>query len=134
MSNWTYSQSTGVITNGQTVGHGYSGAGEGKNNPAMDHVENVGPTPRGWFTMAERLECTSLPCADCHGQEKHKHGPDVIRLIPDPENEMHGRAGFLCHGDNLTHTASEGCIVQDHTTRMAMHQSADRRIQVVEEV
>lgn len=44
---WTYAQETGDLQqDGKHISTGYSGANEGKNNPAMDNVPNVGPIPR----------------------------------------------------------------------------------------
>ena len=119
----TYEQAAGRLTNlDELIGIGYAGTGAGRNNPAMDNVENTGPLPRGWYTLAEEFECRKLlgegeVCVNCRGAGKHRHGPDVIRLAPDEENEMHGRAGFLIHGDNVLHDASQGCIVLDHNAR-----------------
>jgi len=119
---WTYQQSTGLMTDagGSVSVYGYSGAGEGKNNPAMQDQHNVGPIPCGRYTITGP-ECThGVPCGDCHGIQTHHHGPLVLRLTPDPSNEMFGRAGFLIHGDNQTHTASEGCIILPRTIREAI--------------
>ncbi len=132
----TYEQLTGKLTNGtELVGAGYSGTGEGRDNPAMDHVESVGPLPRGWYTLADEFECqeqldTAEVCVNCRGAGKHRHGPDVIRLVPDEANEMHGRAGFLIHGDNVLHDASEGCIVLARNARARALQIGGR-LQVV---
>lgn len=43
---WTCAQKTGELQqDGEHVATGYSGAGEGKNNPKMQSVRNVGPIP-----------------------------------------------------------------------------------------
>ena len=39
----------------------------------------------------------------------HETKADMIRLIPDPGNDMHGRSGFLIHGRGPR--GSDGCIV-----------------------
>ncbi len=80
---------------------------------------NVGPLPHGLYTLGEEFT--------------HTHaGPISMRLESDPTNEMFlGRAGFLLHGDNATHTASEGCIVMPHDIRVKMAASEDRRLEVV---
>jgi hypothetical protein len=46
---WTYSESTGALTNptGVVAGTGYSGCGAGYNNPAAQGTDNVGPIPQG---------------------------------------------------------------------------------------
>lgn len=134
---WSFQQSTGFIKqDGATVETGYSGTGAGRCNPAMQDVPCVGPVPRGWYSWGN-LECRNTlqpgeDCRDCGGIGHHKHGPDILRLTPDPENEMHGRAGFLVHGDNFTHTASEGCIIASHPTRLKMAESTVKRLEVIE--
>jgi hypothetical protein len=88
---------------------GYSGNGEGLNNPAMQNAHAVGPLPQGSYTIQP-------PHAD------PKVGPIAMRLAPAPANEMFGRGDFLIHGDNAqaNHTASEGCIVLAHDARVAI--------------
>ena len=105
-----YQQSTGILTHdGEEMATGYAGCGEGLNNPAMQDVHKVGPLPQGLYTILP-------PCTD------PKVGIIAMRLIPDPANEMYGRADFFCHGDNeaMNHTASEGCMVMPHNTRVAI--------------
>ncbi len=116
---WTYQQSTGEMTspNG-AVSTGYSGHGDGKNNPDMQDVPKIGPIPQGLYTIGPSYT------------DPHK-GPCVMRLTPDPDNEMFGRAGFLIHGDNPQHDASEGCIIQGPTTRHAIAASTDKRLEVI---
>lgn len=104
---WTYSQSSGVIThNGTAIGRGYSGRGEGVNNPAMQNVAMVGPCPQGIYSIGQ-------------AHTEPKLGPVAMRLTPAANNEMFGRAGFFIHGDNVAddHTASEGCIIIERDIR-----------------
>ena len=120
---WTHSQSTGVTTNPDegVTGHGYAGNGDGKNNPAMQNVEGIGPLPRGRYTIG--------PAYD------HPHlGPVTMNLTPDPANEMYGRSEFRIHGDSKAApgTASKGCIVQNHSVRDAINASDDKDLEVVE--
>lgn len=122
---YTYEQSTGKLyssISGGLVGTGYAGSGVGKNNPAMQHLHNVGPLPRGMYTIIGPPRDTPL------------HGKYVLILIPDEGNEMYGRSGFLCHGDSIKEpgTASEGCMVQAHDTRVMMWEGGDHRLQVVD--
>lgn len=122
---WTYSQQTGELQqDGKHVARGYSGAGEGKNNPALDHLSNVGPIPRGNWTVAG-------PPFDTRD-----HGPYVLRLDPDPETETHGRSGFLIHGDSKTHpgNVSQGCIILPRAIREQVWLSGDRKLEVVPEI
>jgi RHS repeat-associated protein len=108
-----YSQSgrTFICTNaaGQTYASctGYSGKGQGLNNPAAQNQPNVGPLPQGSYIV---------------GGTTNRRGPNTRPLIPDPSNNMYGRAGFLLHGDNaaLNNTASEGCIIIPPQCRTAV--------------
>lgn len=119
---WIYEQATGhLIYNGEVVGMGYSGHAEGKNCPAMQDRRGVGPIPRGLYTI-------STPFDD------DDHGKYVMRLWPNPKNQMFGRAGFLMHGDSIEHpgAASEGCIVMPRSVREQVWESGDKTLQVVD--
>jgi hypothetical protein len=115
-------QSTGRFTLADgTVSEGYTGHGEGKNNPAMQDVKNVGPLPRGRYVGI----CLWNP---------HPHvGAYAIELHPDSSNEMFGRSGFFLHGDSIEHPgeASDGCIIQPRAIREAFWTSDDHVIEVV---
>lgn len=121
---WTYCQRTGELhQDGKHVGTGYSGAGEGKNNPSLEHVANVGPVPCGnWIIAGPPLDT-------------HEHGPYVLRLNPEPNTETHGRSGFLIHGDSKRSpgTASQGCIILPRVLREQMWESGDRELEVIAE-
>ena len=117
---WTASENNGV----QPLGVGYSGHGDGLNNPAMQDAHGVGPLPEGFYTI---------------GEPKHPidHlGPLAMPLIPDAANEMHGRSAFFVHGDNrlANHTASDGCITLRATARSAINASTDKRLHVIAKV
>lgn len=114
---WRYNSTTGELShNGNVVAHGYSGGGAGRNNPDMEAVPNIGPVPVGTHNVGPAYDTTT-------------HGPHVMRLTP--QGDTHGRSGFLVHGDNRTHTASEGCIILDRTTRDQISGSHDTTLQVV---
>jgi hypothetical protein len=124
---WRYEQKTGRLLHyendeatAERVAIGYAGAGEGKNNPAMQDVQNVGPLPVGKYTIGEPSDTKT-------------HGPYVLHLTPDPENEMFGRSGFLIHGDSVVQpgTASEGCMIFSRTVRERVWDSGDRQLEVV---
>lgn len=112
-----YSQSMGTMTriSGSAMDEiaafdgGYSGHGDGLNNPAAQDQHNTGPIPQGKYTI-------SPPRAD------EKVGPMTLRLTPAPDNEMFGRGDFLIHGDNAhaNHTASHGCIIFPPAVRAAI--------------
>jgi hypothetical protein len=64
-----------------------------------------------------------------------KCGPDCIRIrpaVPAFGDEItkwcRNPLSFLIHGDNLTHTANEGCIVTTNADRRSMWDSLDRMI------
>lgn len=118
---WRYSQSSGWLSHdGENVIEGYSGAGDGKNNPAMQDVHNVGPIPVGTYVIGAPSDTKT-------------HGPYVLHLTPDPGNEMFSRAGFLVHGDSVVNpgTASEGCIIVPRKVREQVWDSGDRTLVVV---
>lgn len=115
---WQYDSTTGQLSlNGKVVATGYSGAGAGRNNPAMENVPNVGPIPAGDYTIGSPYDTRT-------------HGPHVMRLTPQG-HDARGRSGFLIHGDNRTHTASQGCIILDRATRDQISNSHDSALQVV---
>jgi hypothetical protein len=119
---WTYHQATGALYRDDVnFGNGYSGHGEGKNKHDMQDMHNVGPIPVGNYTIEGPPYDTTT------------HGPFVLRLVPDPENEMFGRSGFLIHGDSVKApgTASEGCIILSRDVRERIWQAADRALAVV---
>jgi hypothetical protein len=107
---FVYSQSSGnflyVHTDGSTyqIATGYSGNTIYANNPDAQIDKGLGPLPQGEYTLT--------------AYDNHK-GPETIFLAPDPSNNMYGRDNFLIHGDNgqNNHSASEGCIILDRTTR-----------------
>lgn len=118
---WTYVQLDGDFSHeGQHVGFGYAGRGEGKNNPVMQSVKGIGPLPVGVY-RAEAPE------------DHPTVGRYAIHLIPDPANEMYGRASFFMHGDSSEHPglASHGCIVLARAFRAQFWNSGDHMIRVV---
>jgi Protein of unknown function (DUF2778) len=122
---WTYAQKTGELQqDGKHVATGYSGAGEGKNNPDLQSARNVGPIPQGGWTIAGPPVNTP------------EHGPYVLRLTPQEKTETFGRDGFLMHGDskNAPGTASHGCVIMPRTVREQVWNSGDRDLQVVAEI
>lgn len=116
---WKYVQTTGdLFLNGEYMETGYSGAlPDGKNNPDMECVRNVGPIPRGYYNI---------------GPVENKPTPMTLRLIADMPNYCNpARSGFLIHGDNATHTASQGCIILGRNMRRTIAESGDNRLLVV---
>lgn len=121
---WTYSQSTGEMrgADGSLLASGYSGKGDGKNNPAMERIPDVGPIPAGLYHINPPIDTI-------------EHGPFVLTLIPNEWNEMFDRGGFLIHGDSVEHPgeASEGCIVLSRPARERIAETiaTDNLLQVV---
>jgi hypothetical protein len=119
---WTYEQATGKFytPDGFLTAFGYSGRADGKNNPEMQSVPNVGPIPEGIYSIG-RPEDTLT------------HGPFVLPLTPDPSNQMFSRGGFLIHGDSIVApgSASEGCIILPRLVRNEIAASLDRTLKVI---
>lgn len=115
---WTYNQRTGTLTapDGQVAAtDGYSGAGQGRNNPGMENQPNVGPIPRGSYRIRSARHSAHT-------------GPVSMDLAPNVGTDTYGRSAFLIHGDNLTHTASHGCIILRRDVRVQINQSTDREL------
>ena len=118
---WIYNQSNGTFSqDGQVVGHGYSGLGVGKNNPALQNLADVGPIPQAIYEIGPPFDTTT-------------HGPHVMALSPAEGANTFGRSGFLIHGDSMEHlgAASHGCIILAHDVRVLVSSSGDTQLQVV---
>lgn len=120
---WTYEQATGAVLDETNTYResGYSGFGEGKNNPDMQDVAGVGPIPRGLFTIEPPHNSPHV-------------GPFAMCLTPIGE-QMHlfGRDNFLIHGDSKEHPgeASHGCIILPRALREKIWNSGCHQIEVV---
>jgi hypothetical protein len=124
---WTYVQKTGeLLHDGLRVALGYSGFDDpksgrnGKNNPELASVEEVGPIPVGKYFIGTPHDTLT-------------HGPFVLPLKPDLGNEMFGRTAFLIHGDSVVEpgTASRGCIIMNRAVRTQVAASGDKALQVI---
>jgi hypothetical protein len=118
---WTYDQLSGALgRDGQHVATGYSGFGEGKNNPDKEQVHDVGPIPKGVYGIGPPHDTDT-------------HGPHVMPLTPEPGTHTFGRDGFLIHGDSVhaPGTASLGCIILGPTIRNQISASGDQQIEVI---
>ena len=127
---WSWEQRTGrLLLNHNLVGIGYSGADDdnkddpddAKNNPELQAQKNVGPIPRGRYRIGAPFN-------------HQLRGPYCLRLDPLPGTETFGRDGFLIHGDSIRApgTASHGCIILARAHRVAIWESGDRVMEVVE--
>ena len=107
---WSWDQSEGALyMNGALVARGYSGRGQGRNNPAMEAVRAIGPIPAGRWRIAPP-------------RTSPRTGPHVMDLTPI-DHDAHGRSAFQIHGDNATGDASSGCIVLPRATRETISKS-----------
>jgi hypothetical protein len=118
-----YIQASGYWSHdGQLLGQGYSGHGEGVNNVNFESVSNFGPIPRGWYVLGSAID--------------HPHlGPVVIPIEAALGTETFGRGGFFVHGDDVHHVgeevASHGCIILPRPVREAIATSGDIDLDVV---
>jgi hypothetical protein len=116
---WAYKQSNGLLTNdGVFEGTGYSGTGDGRNNPAMQNIPNVGPIPQGSYTIG--------PAYD----DENGLGPCVMHLDPIQGTETFGRSLFRIHGNNVNNDASHGCVILGPAIRHLIAASDDRTLLV----
>jgi hypothetical protein len=109
---WRYDQTSGDISHdGSYEGRGYSGHGEGRNNPALEAKPMVGPIPGGLWAIGSPYTHPKL-------------GPLVMNLTP-VGHDARGRSLFRIHGDNSqgNESASEGCIVAGRAIRQAIADS-----------
>lgn len=120
---WTWDQSAGLMLDpdGKRYCGGYSGKGEGLNNPAMQHVVATGPIPQGMWRIGP-LEAKSK-----------RTGRNISRLEPLPGTNTFGRSAFQIHGDNAkgNRTASSGCIIIAPQFRISMINSPVNLLKVV---
>jgi hypothetical protein len=122
---WTYAQKTGdLLQDGQKIATGYSGFDNGKNNPSMQAVPDMGPIPQGeWAIVGPPVNTPD-------------HGPFVLHLQPAPTTNTFGRSGFLMHGDSIESPgcASHGCIIMARTVREQVWNSGDTDLEVIPDV
>jgi hypothetical protein len=116
---WIYEIATGTLLDpeGNFAGTGYSGMGEGRNSPALCDVAFEGPIPPGGYGVGP-------------AHTDPRRGPMVMGLSPLPGTDTLGRDGFLIHGDNKTHTASEGCVILGPAIRQQIAASTDKTLTV----
>lgn len=97
------------------LGPGYAGKGVWRNNPYRQDVHMLGPLPTGVYRIGKPVD---------HPEEAPELGKYVMKLVPDPGNNMFGRSGFYCHGENPAHfgESSDGCVVMDAVSRVKIGQ------------
>lgn len=120
---WTYSQSTGKLSQSRVgyVATGYAGNGQWKNNPEAEGIRDHGPIPRGRWRIVSMSE-----------PGDKTHGGAYLRLEPAFGTKTYDRSGFLVHGDSVSEpgTASQGCIILPRLIRWAIWGSGDRDLEV----
>ena len=118
----TFSQSSGLITDeaGEHVALGWSGRGEGKDNPAQQDIRCQGPLPQGLYRVGTWGQHPRL-------------GPLVAHL-EQIEGETFGRDAFYIHGPSSVNYGQEsmGCIVVPRVGRQRVHDLAPDFIRVTE--
>ena len=111
-----YVQSTGTLAlqgPGYTkvIATGYSGYGDHKNNPDSQCFKDLGPIPRGDWTIGPPEDFTGESGAVMH---------TCMRLSPKAGTDACGRKNFWIHGGNAAGTSSQGCIVLKPNEREAI--------------
>lgn len=102
---------------GSKIDVGYSGHGEGRNNPEMEGVADIGPIPRGLYRIIKPA------------YSDKKLGPMVMKLEPIDHDAL-GRSLFRIHGNNHTDDASHGCPVLGPIGRGQIAASEDDELEV----
>lgn len=120
---WKWDQKKGQLldANGSWIANGYSGYMEGKNNPSMQDIHDVGPIPKGAWLIGEILH------------DGGHMGPNVLPLRAMPGTDTFGREGFFIHGDSIHDPgdASRGCIILPLWARLRIAGSGDRALVVL---
>ena len=113
MKTFIYFQHSGIMLddNGQQVAIGWSGNGEGKNNPAMQDVHNVGPLPQGMYKVGD-------------WQPTHPRLGPWVAALTQVAGQTFGRSAFYIHGPSTDPAKfgqeSEGCIVVPRSMRLVL--------------
>ena len=118
---WEYSQYSGTLRRDGVVIYvgGYSGAGYAKDRPEMENLANIGPIPRGTWTIGRAYRSRTK-------------GEITMDLTPYGHS-AHNRTNFRIHGDSISHpgNASEGCIILPFEMRKLIAESGDHLLSVV---
>lgn len=117
---WRWQQSTGNLYKDEAfIFSGYSGHGEGVNNPLLQQIHNVGPLPLGLWEIMSAFDSSQF-------------GECVMRLLALEDTNDFGRGGFLIHGDEKEfpgeHKASHGCLVLPLTIRQQIAKGDDKQL------
>jgi hypothetical protein len=119
---WTWDQSAGLMLDpdGKRFAGGYSGRGEGLNNPQSQDDRGIGPVPQGMWQIGNL-------------RRSSRTGPNIMDLTPLPGTVTFGRSAFQIHGDNGkgNRSASSGCIILGPQFRTVIGNSPVRLLKVV---
>lgn len=117
---FTFHQRSGLFEGNGLSYVGYSGTGEGRNNPDYQSVPQVGPIPVGTYDIGAVRTSSRL-------------GPLVLDLSPTDNTDTLGRSLFRIHGNNKANDASHGCIILPPWIRLAIDKTKgeERKVQVV---
>ena len=116
---WVYYQKTGKLEyKGHHIATGYSGAPGHKNDPSSESKKDLGPIPRGVYSLHSPINSP-------------RTGPYAIPLSPIGHS-AHGRTHFQIHGDSRRNpgTASSGCIILPRSVREKIWKSGVKTIEV----
>lgn len=122
---WTYTISTGLLTDGRRIIHAYSGSpGKWKNNPDFVRDRGLGAIPPGDYTIGPLFFSSHS-------------GRGTMHLTPQAGTETLDRSGFEIHGDSISHpgAASHGCICtitpSGYDDREYVSKSGDSHLRVI---
>lgn len=107
---WTWKQAAGQLWRGEKlIAKGYAGAPGHKNKTESEGLRNKGPIPRGLWRMKSVIM-------------QHKRLGSYVIVLEPVSHDALKRSAFLVHADNVNRpgTASEGCIILDRITRIAL--------------
>lgn len=122
---YTYSSRAGTLTrDGTLLGTGFSGRDAGYNNPDLEAEHDVGPIPRGVWTIGAPITHPEL-------------GSLAMPLAPQSGVNPFGRTGFYMHGWSVDPAkkleSSHGCICMARPVRVGIAASLteDNQLEVV---
>lgn len=110
-------------------GTGYSGRGDGLNNPNMQDVPHVGPIPRGTYFIS--------PMEPVIITQDGTRLLNAMRLTPDAATQAYlkkiGRGGFIMHGGDFEEMdSSTGCPIIRPNERSNVARSRVNFLRVVQ--
>lgn len=120
---FVYFQHSGIMLDddGAQIAIGWSGNGNGKNNPAAQDQHNVGPLPQGTYSVGA-------------WQASHPRLGPWVAPLTQTSGDTFGRSAFWIHGPSQNPDKfgqeSEGCIVIPRSMRLHVRDLAPDFIEV----